>query len=258
VLELGLLIDPPADGAWNMAVDEALLESAAAGRATLRFYRWTPATLSLGYFQAASDRTQHAASRDCPLVRRASGGGAIVHDRELTYSIALPQQTPRGMTAAALYDLFHQTLISALAEIGVVAELHRPPTGTCEAELRQNAAEPFLCFQRRSCGDIVYGGSKIVGSAQRRRRGAVLQHGSILLARSEYAPELPGIEDQFAKRQGRAPHLDEGALIGFWTRRLAARLPAQWKPVRLSSQQRDLAKSLAQERFGARAFTHQR
>ena len=73
---LRLLIDPPAAGAWNMAVDEALLESAAiAGVATLRFYQWSEPTLSLGYFQAAADREQHAASRDCPLVRRPAAAG---------------------------------------------------------------------------------------------------------------------------------------------------------------------------------------
>jgi lipoate-protein ligase A len=255
VFELGLLIDPPASGAWNMAVDEALLESAAGGSGTLRFYRWTPATLSLGYFQAASDRAQHAASVDCPLVRRASGGGAILHDQELTYSIALPQQTPGGMSAAALYDLFHRTLIAALADVGIVAELHRPPDGGCEARVRQSAAEPFLCFQRRSCGDILYRSAKIVGSAQRRRRGAVLQHGSILLARSRYGPELPGILDLNAAR---SKPLRDDLLINAWTLRLAADLPARFAPVQLDPLQRDRAASLARDRFGAAAFTHQR
>src|SRR5437764_2183769 len=119
---LRLLLDPPAPGAWNMAVDEALLETAAgSGVATLRFYQWQEPTLSLGYFQAAADRQQHAASRDCPLVRRASGGGAILHDRELTYSIALPQ--PKA--AAALYDACHETLIAALRELAVAASLCR-------------------------------------------------------------------------------------------------------------------------------------
>src|SRR5687767_13677741 len=93
---LRLLIDPPASGAWNMAVDEALLASAAAGVATLRFYTWSQPTLSLGYFQHAHQRDAHAASRSCPLVRRASGGGAILHDRELTYSLAVPLRQRLG------------------------------------------------------------------------------------------------------------------------------------------------------------------
>src|ERR1700690_2091076 len=86
-----LIVDPPGEGAWNMALDEALLEAAQnEGIATLRFYSWREATLSLGYFQGAADRRLHQASADCASVRRASGGGAILHDCELTYSIALP------------------------------------------------------------------------------------------------------------------------------------------------------------------------
>jgi lipoate-protein ligase A len=100
-----LIIDPPASGAWNMAVDEALLRSAAQrGTATLRFYQWSEPTLSLGYFQAADDRQQHFASLACPLVRRASGGGAIVHDRELTYSLAMPLSNTRTAQATRLYE----------------------------------------------------------------------------------------------------------------------------------------------------------
>ena len=101
--QIRLLHDPPAAGAWNMAVDEALLETAAdSGVATLRFYQWNEPTLSLGYFQAATDRDQHPASRDCPLVRRASGGGAILHDRELTYSMAMSLPSARSSEATRL------------------------------------------------------------------------------------------------------------------------------------------------------------
>ncbi len=79
-----LIIDPPAAGRWNMAVDEALLLSAASRRTvTLRVYQWEVPTLSLGYFQPHAQREQHASSRHCPLVRRATGGGAIVHDRRI-------------------------------------------------------------------------------------------------------------------------------------------------------------------------------
>ena len=81
-----LLLDPPASGAWNMAVDEVLWRwSAAAGRCCWRFYRWEEPTLSLGYFQSYDDRARHAASQGCPVVRRPSGGGAIVHDKEKGY-----------------------------------------------------------------------------------------------------------------------------------------------------------------------------
>jgi len=248
---LRLLVDPPAAGAWNMAVDEALLESAAEGVGTLRFYEWTPATLSLGYFQSAAQREQHAASRDCPLVRRASGGGAILHDRELTYSVAMPQAAARENQTSALYDLFHESLILALAEFGVPAALFLPTERNCVPEVRQNAAPAFLCFQRRTCGDVVYQGAKIVGSAQRRRRGAVLQHGSILLARSPHAPELLGI----GELTGIA--ISPADLIAAWRPRLQACLGAA-AAAELSGRERLRADALVRDRFGALAFTHQR
>ncbi len=90
-----LLIDPPGAGAWNMAVDEMLLEwSAAQGGCCLRLYGWREATLSLGYFQEYADRAGHGPSRNCPVVRRLTGGGAIVHDAELTYSLVVPGGHP--------------------------------------------------------------------------------------------------------------------------------------------------------------------
>jgi lipoate-protein ligase A len=251
VTAIRLLIDPPASGPWNMAVDETLLEAAADGAAALRFYQWSPATLSLGYFQAAADRERHAASRDSPLVRRASGGGAILHDRELTYSVALPQ-TASALSATALYDAFHESLVATLSEFAVPAALYRPEAPSCDSEVRRNDAVPFLCFQRRSCGDVMCGPWKIAGSAQRRRRGAVLQHGSILLSCSPLAPELPGIGELTGK------DFSPAELIDAWTARLAVRLSASFEPQELDDRQGSRAQTLAGERFGQTAFTLQR
>src|SRR5436190_23090463 len=98
-----------------MAVDEALLINAAErGTATLRFYRWSEPTLSLGYFQRCDDRHQHAASRECAIVRRQTGGGAILHDRELTYSIALPATHPFASQSEKLYAAVHDAFIAAI------------------------------------------------------------------------------------------------------------------------------------------------
>jgi lipoate-protein ligase A len=251
--ELRLLIDPPAAGAWNMAVDEALLETAAnTGQATLRFYQWQESTLSLGYFQVAADREQHSASLSCPLVRRASGGGAILHDRELTYSLAIAQASGSASAARELYEAFHQTLIETLATFSVKAAMHREVT-TCDANMpsAQNG-EPFLCFQRRACFDVVCQEAKIVGSAQRRRRGAVLQHGSILLARSPFAPELPGIAD-LANRS-----IDPLELTQRWLPPLTSRLNVAAIVGELTPPEITQAQSLAASRFSAADYVGRR
>src|SRR5271169_4762547 len=99
-----LLVDPPASGAWNMAVDEALVDDAAARHACwLRFYGWSEPTLSLGYFQGYEERLAHRPSRQCPVVRRPSGGGAILHDVEITYSLAIPHAHPLAEDSTWLY-----------------------------------------------------------------------------------------------------------------------------------------------------------
>jgi lipoate-protein ligase A len=227
-----------------MAVDEALLETAAAtGQATLRFYQWQEPTLSLGYFQSLGDRQQHLASLKCPVVRRASGGGAILHDRELTYSIAVTQASTRFSEAGHLYELCHQILITTLAEFGVNAALYRNcAAAATEADPR---TAPFLCFQRRTCFDVVIGKAKIVGSAQRRRRGAVLQHGSILLACSPLAPELPGIQDVAGISIAIAD------LAQRWPPHLARALNLPFTAGKLSGTERNHAEALSLRRFAA-------
>jgi len=191
-----LLIDPPQSGAWNMSVDEALLEEAAAASSdgtdsaptTLRLYAWSEPTLSLGYFQASASRAEHPESVHCPLVRRQTGGGAIVHDDEWTYSLVVPEGHPLARDAPTLYRVVHQGIVQWLARQGVAATL-------CERGASDAPAERFLCFQRRAPGDVLIGLHKVCGSAQRRVRQAVMQHGSLLLGRSPAAPQLPGLRE---------------------------------------------------------------
>jgi lipoate-protein ligase A len=242
-----LLIDPPADGAWNMAVDEVLLETATAGRCSFRFYRWQQPTLSLGYFQAIEGRRRHAASLGCPVVRRSSGGGAIVHDREVTYSVALPGEHPLAMGRMLLYQAVHQTLIEVLARAGIQAEL-------CRREPQEGAGpcRPFLCFQRRAAGDVVVGTVKVAGSAQRRLQGAVLQHGSVLLGRSAAAPELDGLRELSGE-----PLRDE-PLVEAWAERLRRRLDLAWQRQPLTDEQRAEAADLARRKYAADAWTRWR
>lgn len=204
-----LFLDSPAEGSWNMGVDQALLQSAEQGVASLRFYRWRPATLSLGYFQKQADRELHASSLTCPIVRRGSGGGAIIHDHELTYSLCLPAtnawaQKSGGKRASgkrlwnvggwsSLYDLVHQSIKSALKSQGIDVELYSE--GSSSNPDVQTNPKAFLCFQRRAIGDIICQGHKVGGSAQRRLKSGLIQHGSLLLKQSEFAPELPGLKE---------------------------------------------------------------
>lgn len=264
-----LIVDPPLDGAWNMGFDEALLEQAAdAGTATLRFYQWQEPTLSLGYFQAYDERDTHAESRQAAVVRRQSGGGALMHDRELTYSISLPATHPLSRQSPRLYDVVHHSLIDLLAAEGIAAALHRDRVTTSSAtdshapiEKLAAAEEPFLCFARRTSADIVLPTAvaaeppvKIVGSAQRRRRGAVLQHGSVLLDRSPAAPELAGIE------QISGVSIPPSWLVERWSPALAAALELNLHDYQPKAGEEVMirAEQLRAEKYAAPAWTHRR
>ncbi len=187
-----LIIEPaPLSGSWNMAVDESLLESAASQEAcTLRWYRWDQPTISLGYFQKNEIEDQNDTWKNLPRVRRLSGGGAILHHHELTYSFAVPASHPLSRSLPELYLTIHQPLIDVLAAHDLMVEFRGTSINV--------ESEPFLCFGRGDERDLVLDGHKILGSAQRRRRGAIVQHGSLLLITSEYAPLFPGLLNQFA------------------------------------------------------------
>lgn len=179
----------PQSGARNMAIDEALLEAALdRGECTVRWYRWQSATVSLGYFQDKDAAAAIPAFAGLDVVRRLTGGGAILHHHEWTYSCSVPAEHSLSQTPSQIYEMVHERIIAGLARIGVdAAALRGTNNASAEAE--------FLCFGRGDSRDVVLQGHKVVGSAQRRRRGAVLQHGSLLLRRSEYAPQFPGVLD---------------------------------------------------------------
>jgi lipoate-protein ligase A len=176
-----------ADGPANMAADEVLLEAAERGAASLRFYQWSVPTLSLGYFQPEAPRRSDPRLAGLPWVRRATGGGALVHHFEITYALALPPGVPWQRRGESWACRLHGVLRAALASLGV-------PSLSC-GEGGEKGRGEFLCFLHQTPGDVLLGGHKVVGSAQRKRRGAVLQHGSLLLAVSPFTPSLPGIFD---------------------------------------------------------------
>ena len=250
-----LLLDPPADGAWNMAVDETLLEDAAtAGRCTLRFYQWAEPTLSLGYFQAYADRAGHEASSRSPVVRRTSGGGAILHDFDVTYSLAVPEGHPLAANRLRTYRVVHDALIEVLGGLGVEASLFAcgTPGLGCGDNAPTAQQQPFLCFQRRAPGDVLVKGEKVAGSAQRRCRGAILQHGSVLLARSPAAPELDGLKELTAQT------ISVEEFIQAWLEKLSAALAVRWQRGSLSEAHRRRAAQLVKEKYACPAWTNAR
>lgn len=189
-----LIWDAPATGPRNMAVDQALLsQTEDTSQVTLRFYRWSRPTLSLGYFQKLDDRKKHVSSLGCDVVRRASGGGAILHDNELTYSLCVPSSHRWSSRNTELYVLVHNKIIQIVNRTVNQLQLFRNVANESPAVTYDNKS--FLCFRRRTEGDIVLGKHKICGSAQRRLKNSLIQHGSLLGCRSKYAPELPGLKD---------------------------------------------------------------
>jgi lipoyl(octanoyl) transferase len=170
--EWRLVHSVPDAGAWNMSVDEATLEAAGQGLVppTLRLYAWNPPCLSLGYAQSVSDVDQGAlAERGWEIVRRPTGGRAILHTDELTYSISVPHSEP-------CYQRVAQALLQALLLLTV-------PAKTEEIYALPDAAGPkgAVCFDVPSNWEITVDGKKLIGSAQVRKKTGVMQHGTLPL-----------------------------------------------------------------------------
>lgn len=172
-----VMIDNEADGAWNMALDEAIAACAGDGKSppTLRLYRWSPGCLSLGRAQPFSDINLSGVEENgWQIVRRPSGGRAILHIDELTYSFAAPLENPLfsgGILES--YQRIANGLIDFLNRLGISADMNHLPPASSKDE--QNP----ICFEVPSQYEITWHGKKIIGSAQARKGNQVLQHGSI-------------------------------------------------------------------------------
>ena len=173
-----LLITPPARGAWNMAVDEAVLRAAGRGESlpTLRLYDWQPACLSLGYAQSYRDvDTARLKAHGWEVVRRVTGGRAILHTDELTYSVCAPPDEPRLQgSILESYQRLARALVVAVRELGLQVEMeeHAAAAGRDQGP---------VCFEVPSAYEIVVAGKKLIGSAQARKKDGVLQHGTLPL-----------------------------------------------------------------------------
>lgn len=176
-----LIVDTASSGALNMARDEALhqLFRRPGARPILRFYGWQPACLSIGYAQPAAEVNWAACQTyGIDVVRRPSGGRAVLHDHELTYAvIAAADDAVVGGSLALSYQTIANGLVSGLLRHGIIAEL-APGRPQGDRAARRSGA----CFTATTRSEIVWQGRKLVGSAQLRRQGVLLQHGSILLA----------------------------------------------------------------------------
>ncbi len=176
--------------AYNMAVDEELLARAQAGERTptLRLYTWDPPAVSLGRFQKMTDAVNVDACRKhgFDIVRRITGGRAVLHRSELTYSIVSPiDNTLFPSNVHGTYKAIAQGLLAGLRILGIPAEMIS--RGSRHSRLVNSHAKDPSCFSSPSWYEIVVNGKKIIGSAQRRLSGAFLQHGSILIS---YDPAL--------------------------------------------------------------------
>lgn len=174
-----LLITPDCDGAYNMALDQAILEQVGANNSppTLRFFSWQPACLSLGQAQHASDADlARIQANGWGIVRRPTGGRAILHTDEITYSVALPRTHPvvQGDVVTS-YRRLSEALLNALERLGLAAQADK------RLEKVPEGAKGPVCFEVPSDYEITADGHKLIGSAQVRKHGGVLQHGSLPL-----------------------------------------------------------------------------
>ena len=247
----------PMPGPWNMAVDDALLQACIAGAVgfpCVRFYAWEPPTLSLGMHQDVAVAADAAALRrmGVDLVRRLTGGRAVLHDRELTYAVIAPSRHgPLAGSVMAAYRRISEALVDGLARLGLDAELSAGEAGGGPGD-----ASP--CFTRLSPCEVHVDGIKVIGSVQLQRGGCLLQHGSIplrgdpaRLARATGGAEtgpLKGLED-LLDRELPLPELVEALAAGF-----AARLDAEVIPGSLTPAEEASARHLSRTRYASREW----
>jgi len=259
-----LLDDGAHAGAWNMAVDEAVAEAVDAGAAppTLRLSRWEPPCLSLGFSQpyGAADAA-FCASHGIDVVRRPTGGRAVLHHLELTYAVAARLEAPFSPDLQAAYQAICGALVAGLGALGVPAALSGAPEG---GHIRPT--QPIPCFIGPAAGEVAVAGRKLVGSAMRRVGGAILQHGSILEGwDSALQAGCLGLADDRELRAAvatlgelldapPAPDvLARAIVLGF-----EATFGVALEPGSLSADERSRAALLERERYGHERFTVRR
>ncbi len=266
-----LLKTPPAPGPWNMAVDEAVLEAVGRGDTllpTLRLYAWEPACLSLGHSQPFADADRTALEENgWDIVRRITGGRAILHTDELTYAVITSPDEPRMEgDIITSYERISKVLLAALESLAL------PVTATPQAKIDPTQANP-VCFEIPSHYEITVDDKKLIGSAQARRKEGILQHGTLPLtgdlARITHALAF----DTEQARQAAAARLTQKALtvetaLGRrvrWDEAAAAFenafssiLSIQFEESNLTPTEQARAEALLIEKYTAPAWTHKK
>src|SRR5579872_5935707 len=227
-----------------MAADETLLQAATAGAASLRLYGWTEPTLSLGYFQPAALRESDTLLAALPFVRRCTGGETLMHHHELTYALALPPGGEWQPRNPPWLCRMHGIIARALASLGV---------GGVSCPGTERKLGNVLCFLHQTPGDLLCGAAKVVGSAQRKQRGALLQHGAILLAKSPHTPALAGLRELAGFDPQRLDELKRALLAAFAADTRWRLEPDDWTPA-----ERMRIADLAELKYRSSSWNHKR
>jgi lipoyl(octanoyl) transferase len=236
-MRLRVIADPPRTAVWNMAADLHLLDACVRSRdATLRFYSWERPTVSLGCMQKPSEALDLSAlaAAGGEWVRRPTGGRAVLHAGDLTYSVCFANTTgAMGATVQESYAVIAAGLLAGLRRAGVKADSHDSPLDTASA--RRETKLP--CFLAPNRDEIMVGGRKLIGSAQKRTSCGLLQHGSIpLTAAFRDLPDYTNVSLEERRAQRRllerkcvcigevAPTLPKAELLEHLTRGFAETL----------------------------------
>ncbi len=249
-------MDGAAPGAWNMALDHALAETLREGEGEVRFYAWDPHTISFGRNEPSRDLYDVAAARSEGLafVRRPTGGRAVLHAHEVTYCVVLPLRSLGGVRAA--YRRINEGLVAGLRRLGVDAEV-----SDRGASVPPDAGP---CFQLPAPGEVVSSARKLVGSAQVRIGGALLQHGSVILRGDQSAlARLAGKGDEdpvppATVEKALGHPVDRDAVARALASGLRLALGSEWAEASYSPEQFDMARRLERERYGRDTWTWRR
>jgi len=257
---------------YNMAVDEAImiLHSQDKVPPTLRFYSWEPAALSLGYFQKAESEIdyQSCQSEGVDLVRRLTGGRAILHDQELTYSIIIREEyNLLSDSIEKSYQQISSGLVNGLQSLGIPAELKAVERGK-----KAPAGHSAACFDAPSWYEVILDNKKLIGSAQRRKNNVILQHGSLPLAiNTDKIFKLLNYNSEQERKKARRIfnakstslakagfNFSDSVLEKSLTAGLGRALEIEFERGKLTQAEKKLAQKLAEKKYNNQKWTYKR